>query len=182
MLQVPIPIPMTMESRMRAANNVLALAAALAWLTACSDPAPSAGDPTSAESATGAAESAAPAPAEASDTPPPASEPTAPAPAPAPPASDAPAFVGTTWKVVKSDGVQAGTTYTFNADGSLVIASAPGNPPGEGKWAYADGKLVIEEEGASYPTDILRLDAAHFDIRSHNPGGTLDIQMVPATH
>lgn len=157
---------------MRRASNAVALATTLAWLTACNAPTPA-----QAPATADAAAEAAP-PVDAADAPPPMQDPTA-APATAP-ASDAPAFVGTVWKVVKSDGVQAGTTYTFNADGSLVIASAPGNPPGEGKWTYADGKLAIEEEGVSYPTDILRLDAAHFDIRSHNPGGTLDIQMVPA--
>lgn len=164
---------------MRPASNALALAATFAWLTACSAPAPTADDASSPEPASAATEPASQTPVNDGDAPPPMSDPATPSPAPAAPASDAPAFVGVVWKVVKSDGVQAGTTYTFNADGSLVIASAPGNPPGQGKWTYTDGKLAIEEEGVTYPTDIVRLDASHFDIRSHNPGGTLDIQMVP---
>ena len=164
---------------MRPANNALVLAATLTWLTACSAPAPTADGASPPAPADTAAEPASETPPmDTADAPPPMSDPATPA--TATPASDAPAFVGTVWKVVKSDGVQAGTTYTFNADGSLVIASAPGNPPGQGKWTYTDGKLAIEEEGVTYPTDIVRLDASHFDIRSHNPGGTLDIQMVPA--
>lgn len=156
------------------ASNAVALAATLAWLSACNAPTP-AETPVPADAATEAAP-----PAASVDAPPPVQDP-ATTPSDTPPAPDAPAFVGTVWKVVGSDGVQAGTTYTFNADGSLVIASAPGNPPGAGKWTYADGKLAIEEDGVTYPTDIVRLDASHFDIRSYNPGGTLDIQMVPAT-
>lgn len=161
---------------MRRASNAVALAATLAWLSACNAPAP-AEAPVPADAATEAAPPAAS--VDAIDAPPPMQDQAAaPSDAPAP---DAPAFVGTVWKVVESDGVQAGTTYTFNADGSLVIASAPGNPTGGGTWTYADGKLAIEEDGVTYPTDIVRLDASHFDIRSHNPGGTLDIQMVPTT-
>ena len=150
-----------------------ALACATLALAACSAPTPPAAD----DAATPPAQAATP-PAEQSAP----SAPEAPPAQPSPPAAaETPAFVGKTWKVVESAGVQVGTTYTFNADGTVVIASAPGNPPGQGKWTYTDGKLTVEEEGVSYPTDILRLDAEHFDVRSHSPGGTLDIKMVPAS-
>jgi hypothetical protein len=32
----------------------------------------------------------------------------------------------------------------------------------------------------AYPTDIVALDAGTFQIRSHNPGGAVDIALVPA--
>lgn len=139
---------------------------ALALIAACSNNAPSTADP------------AAPAPTGST-----AAQPSLQAPRPAEadsgdaPAGQAPAFAGKTWKVVESSGVQAGTTYAFLADGTLVIESGPGNPPGYGKWTYTDGKLSIEEEGIAYPTDIVSSDADHLELRSHNPGGTLDIRL-----
>ena len=36
------------------------------------------------------------------------------------------------------------------------------------------------EEGISYKVDILTLTADEFKILSHNPGGALEITMVPA--
>ena len=91
----------------------------------------------------------------------------------------APAFVDTPWKVADSAGGQAGTIYTFAKDGTLLI-DAPGGTPATGSWSYADGKLKMVEDGVAYPTDIVSLDAGHFVIRSHNPGGTTDIAMVAA--
>lgn len=131
-----------------------------------------------------------------SAAPPPAAEATEPAPAapeaaapvepapvaadPAPAAQDpaAPAFAGKVWRVVESGGVAAGTRYAFLADGTLVIEDPAGNPPGYGKWTYTDGKLSIEEEGMTYPTDIVHVDANRLELRSHNPGGTLDIKLA----
>ncbi len=105
--------------------------------------------------------------------------PAEPAPVAADPAqaADAPAFAGKVWRVVESSGVAVGTRYAFLADGTLVIEDPAGNPPGYGKWTYADGKLSIEEEGVTYPTDIVHADADRLELRSHNPGGRLDIKL-----
>lgn len=125
-------------------------------------------------------------PAQAAPASPPADtlQPAAPASDAAPrtpaPSVDAPPFAGIIWKVTASDAVQPGTTYAFNTDGTLTVQGDKADPPGSGKWTYTNGKLTIEEEGVAYPTDIERIDNAHFDIRSHNPGGSIAIQMVPA--
>lgn len=142
--------------------RLTALAATLC-LTACDRPA------ATPELAAPAAET--PAPAE-------------PAPAPAPPAPAepaVPAFVGKVWEVKSSSAVEPGTQYSFLADGTLVIASKNG-PPGYGKWTYENGALTMIEEGISYPTDILKLDAGTFEIRSHNPGEPVTIVLVPAAN
>lgn len=116
------------------------------------------------------------------------STPTVPSPAaisPAPaPASDVaetakPDFAGKVWRVQSSTAGEPGSTYAFLVDGTLVIDSPHGTPM-YGKWSYDDGKLVMMEEGAVYPTDIVALDAGTFRIRSHNPGGVVDITLVPA--
>ena len=106
-----------------------------------------------------------------------------------PPPSDAsPAFVDTVWRVQPGSGVEAGTTYTFLRDGTLRI-EAPHGTPAQGQWRYADGKLTMIEEGIAYPIDIVSLDATRFVLRSHNPGGAVDIAMradagarVPQAH
>lgn len=118
--------------------------------------------------------------APAAETPAPAE----PAPAPAPPASAepaVPAFVGKVWEVKSSSAVEPGTQYSFLADGTLVIASKNG-PPGYGKWIYENGALTMIEEGISYPTDILKLEAGTFEIRSHNPGEPVTIVLAPAAN
>ena len=83
----------------------------------------------------------------------------------------------TTCRVIASDGVRPGATYAFLSDGTLVIEAPAGNPPGYGKWHLDDGQLTIEEAGIAYPTDIVRNDADHLALRSHNPAGTLDIEL-----
>lgn len=112
-------------------------------------------------------------------TPPPAAE-------QAPAANTAPAlesadprarFVDVDWRVVSSSAVSVGTRYRFGSDGSLRI-EAEGSTPGLGRWTFEDGRLVMIEEGIAYPTEILRLDARHFTIRSHNPGTPVKIAMV----
>ena len=90
-----------------------------------------------------------------------------------------PAFADIPWKVSDSPGGQAGAVYTFGSDGTLTVA-APGGTPSTGRWSYAGGKLTLVEDGVAYPTDIVSLDDMHFVIRSHNPGGTVEIAMVPA--
>jgi hypothetical protein len=111
---------------------------------------------------------------------------TAPEPAPASTSSPAgaagagkPAFTGKVWRVQSSTAGEPGSTYAFLADGTLVIDSPHGTPL-YGQWSYDGGKLVMTEEGMAYPTDIVALDANTFRIRSHNPGGTVDITLVPA--
>jgi hypothetical protein len=89
------------------------------------------------------------------------------------------AFVDKVWKVGKSSAVEPGTTYTFLADGTLVIDS-PNGTPMHGRWSYDKGALVMVEEGISYPTEIIAIDATKFHIRSHNPGEPVDIELVPA--
>jgi hypothetical protein len=145
----------------------LILVASMVVLSACK-PAPSASD-------------AAPEPAPAA-TSPAAAEPTAsPASAPASDAAEAakPEFAGKVWRVQSSTAGEPGSTYAFLADGTLVIDSPHGTPM-FGKWSYDDGKLVMTEEDVAYPTDIVALDAGTFQIRSHNPGGVVDITLVPA--
>lgn len=144
----------------------IALGALLGACTATTPPAADTTDPAPAAAASADAAPAEPAPVGAG-------------PAPAAEAG-APAFVGKVWRVVESGGVAVGTRYTFLADGTLVIEAPAGNPPGYGKWTYADGKLSIEEEGMSYPTDIVHSDANRLELRSHNPGGTLDIKLEHA--
>ena len=113
-------------------------------------------------------------------TSPAAAEPTA-SPAPAGDAAEAakPEFAGKVWRVHSSTAGEPGSTYAFLADGTLVIDSPHGTPM-YGAWSYDDGKLVMTEEGVAYPTDIVALDAGSFQIRSHNPGGVVDITLVPA--
>lgn len=89
-----------------------------------------------------------------------------------------PAFAGKVWRVQSSTAGEPGSTYAFLADGTLVIDSPHGTPL-YGQWSYDDDKLVMTEEGVAYPTDIVALDASTFRIRSHNPGGAVDITLVP---
>ncbi|MCI4567532.1 hypothetical protein [Lysobacter sp. CFH 32150] len=96
---------------------------------------------------------------------------------PSAPVATAPAFVDKVWRVEKSSTVEAGTIYAFLADGTLVI-DAPNGTPLYGSWHYADDKLTMTEEGATYPTDILKLDASTLEIRSNNPGGAVEIALV----
>ena len=129
------------------------------------------------------AEPATPSTPEAATPPPAAETPTTPAPMPpqdTPPADNStPAFVDKVWRAEAGGTVEAGTTYAFLSGGTLVI-DAPHGTPMTGSWAYADGKLTMTEEGIAYPTDIVSLDAGHFTIRSHNPGGVVEIVLVAA--
>ena len=113
---------------------------------------------------------------------------TAPTPSPAaeePPASSVTAkvdrmqFADRVWRVKESSTVQAGTTYAFLADGTLVIDS-PGGTPLYGQWRFDDGALTLVEEGQAYPTEILEHDKDSMRIRSHNPGTPVDILLVAA--
>ncbi|KRD34906.1 hypothetical protein ASE35_09280 [Lysobacter sp. Root916] len=104
----------------------------------------------------------------------------APAATPAAASADAPSqFAGKVWEVKESATVEKGTTYAFLADGHLVI-DGPGGTPLQAQWKFDGGQLTIIEEGQVYPTDILKLDAGEFRIRSHNPGEPVEVLLVPA--
>ncbi|MFD0738886.1 hypothetical protein ACFQZQ_06285 [Lysobacter koreensis] len=149
----------------------LLLGASVLLLAACNAPAPTA---PSAAAPPAAATPADPAPAA---TAPPAATPS---PAePAPPANPALAFADKVWKVSASSGAEVGSTYAFLSGGTLVVDS-PNGTPLYGSWTYTDGKLVMTEEGQAYPTDIVEQTATSLKLRSHNPGGVLDIALVPA--
>jgi hypothetical protein len=114
------------------------------------------------------------------DATPPASTPApapAPRPAPAPvvpsPVASMPVFVGA-WHAVDGSGVETGTRYTFQPDGTLVVES-PHGTPSRGAWHYVDGALTMIEEGIDYPTDIVVNDGQHLHLRSHNPGGVVEL-------
>jgi len=103
-----------------------------------------------------------------------------PASTPDPNAASAPVgFVNKVWKVKKSNAVTAGQIYVFLSEGTLVLASEHGTPT-LGTWRSDPGGLTMIEEGISYPTDIVRLTADEFVIRSHNPGDVVEITLVPA--
>ena len=130
--------------------------AGLLLLTACSNEAPPPAD------------SAAP------STPSPAAEP---APVPSTPIAVAPAFLGTVWRADTGSGVEAGTRYTFLADGSLLVEQPSGTPM-HGAWRMVDGSLVMTEEGIDYPTEVVLHDAEHLHLRSHHPGGVVELVLV----
>ena len=116
-----------------------------------------------------------------------ATTPTAPEPTvePAPPAADSvpatdPASVlaGKVWRVERrSDGGEIGSTYAFLADGTLVVDS-PNGTPMTGSWTAEAGALSLTEEGIAHPTDLVVRDADHVTLRSHNPGGVVEIALV----
>ena len=155
------------------------LSIAIAALSACNAEAPPAHTTTPAVPA---APAVTPLPSATRDAAPTTTPPAATAPSViAEPASGpAPAFVDIPWKVSDAAGGQVGTTYTFARGGTLTV-DAPGGTPSTGRWSYAGGKLTMIEDGVAYPTDIVSLDATHFVIRSHNPGGSVEIAMV-ASH
>lgn len=97
--------------------------------------------------------------------------------APAP--ASTPAFVDKVWHVAPASVQEPGTTYIFLGNGVLVVDSPHGTPM-RGRWSYVDGALTMTEEGVTYPTDILAMDAGHLRLRSHNPGGSVDIVLVAA--
>lgn len=88
-------------------------------------------------------------------------------------------FVNKVWQVGSSSSVAPGTLYVFLSEGTLLITS-PHNKPLLGTWEYDNGELIMVEEGVPYKTDILRLIATEFTIRSNNPGEPVEITLVPA--
>lgn len=107
-------------------------------------------------------------------------EPALPAGGTAPAEDPASVLAGRTWRVERrSDGGEVGATYAFLADGTLVVDSARGTPM-TGRWTVDGGALSLTEEGIAYPTDLVVRDADHVTLRSHNPGGVVEIALVRA--
>ena len=90
-----------------------------------------------------------------------------------------PGFVNKVWEVSLSTGVEPGMLYVFLSDGTLVMTS-PNSKAAFGGWTYQDGALTMIEESQEYKVDILGLSNDVFRIRSNNPGGSVEIAMVPA--
>lgn len=90
-----------------------------------------------------------------------------------------PSFINKVWRVSESSAVAPGTLYVFLSDGTLLITSEH-SKPALGTWQHAGGVLTMVEESIPYKVDILNLNAGEFRIRSHNPGGAVEIRMVPA--
>ena len=90
-----------------------------------------------------------------------------------------PSFINKVWRVSESSAVAPGTLYVFLADGTLLITSEH-SKPALGTWTHAGGVLTMVEESIPYKVDILNSSAGEFRIRSHNPGGSVEIRMVPA--
>jgi hypothetical protein len=88
-------------------------------------------------------------------------------------------FVNKVWTVRESPGVAPGTLYVFLSEGTLVITSRNSKPM-LGKWTRDGTVFTMVEEGTAYKIDIVTLTADEFKILSHNPGGALEITLVPA--
>jgi hypothetical protein len=110
-------------------------------------------------------------------------------PAPEPPAGDVataaaqasppPRLENRVWARVDSAGSPTGELYAFLAEGTLVIASPSGTPL-VGSWSRDGGGIVLVEDGQRHETDVVRLEPGELVLRSHHPGGTLDLRFVPA--
>ena len=93
--------------------------------------------------------------------------------------SAAPSFVNQVWRVSEPSSVAPGTLYVFLSEGTLLITS-PNSTPALGTWKYEGGALVMVEESIPYTTDIVKLSDEEFRLRSHNPGGIVEMTLVPA--
>ncbi|MDP1741546.1 MAG: hypothetical protein Q8M51_13185 [Polaromonas sp.] len=96
-----------------------------------------------------------------------------------PPSSVKPGFINKVWEVSLSTGVSPGMLYAFLSDGTLVITS-PNSKAAFGAWTYKNGQLTMIEGSQEYKTDILNLSHDELRLRSHNPGGSVEIVLVPA--
>ena len=95
------------------------------------------------------------------------------------PADDPLSFVNKVWQARDSTGVAPGTIYVFLSEGTLLITSSREKPM-VGTWKQDGEALTMVEEGIPYRVDVLRLSADEFRIRSNNPGGAVEIRLVPA--
>lgn len=91
-----------------------------------------------------------------------------------------PSFVNRVWRVEDSAGMSPGQLVVFLSDGTLVFAS-PFGTPAFGTWSLDGESLTMVEEGVPYEVEIRSLSEGGFEIRSHNPGGFVDIRFVSAT-
>ena len=101
------------------------------------------------------------------------------APLPTAAAAVKPGFVNKVWEVSLSSGVEPGMLYVFLSGGTLVMTS-PNSKSVFGGWTYQNGALTMLEDSIEYKVDILGLSHDAFRIRSHNPGGSVEISLVPA--
>ena len=139
----------------------------LVLLAGCSRPAETtAGAPDQTTRATATAE-----PSTSSATAPTSTTPTS--------SSQAATFEDRAWRVAHSTAVAKDTVYLFRSGGTLEISS-PGSKPMIGSWRRNGNELVMTEESIPYRVEILELSADSFAIRSHNPGQSVDIHLVPA--
>jgi hypothetical protein len=75
--------------------------------------------------------------------------------------------------------VAQGTLYVFLSDGTLVITSTNTRAM-LGMWTSTGaGGLTMVEESVPYRVEILELSETRFRIRSHNPGGAVEISLAP---
>lgn len=88
-------------------------------------------------------------------------------------------FVNKVWQVKESPAVQPGTLYVFLSEGTLLITST-NSKPALGTWRRDGDGLTMVEESIPYKVEILNLTDEEFRIRSHNPGGAVDIQLMAA--
>jgi hypothetical protein len=88
-------------------------------------------------------------------------------------------FEDKVWRVSESPAVAPGTLYVFLSEGTLVITS-PHSKPALGNWKSDGAGLTMIEGSIPYKVDILELTAGRFRIRSNNPGGSVEITLVPA--
>lgn len=96
-----------------------------------------------------------------------------------PPSNVKPGFINKVWEVNLSTGVAPGMLYAFLSDGTLVVTS-PDSKAAFGAWTYTNGKLTMIEGSQAYDTDILTLTHDELRLRSHNPGGSIEMVLVPA--
>ena len=95
------------------------------------------------------------------------------------PVAEPVSFVNRVWKVAESAQVEPGQMYVFLSESTLVMTS-PHGKPAFGSWSYDGTNLRMIEESISYDVDIVSLTASEFRIRSHNPGGVVEMRLVPA--
>lgn len=96
-----------------------------------------------------------------------------------PPSNVKPGFINKVWEVSVSTAVTPGMLYTFLSDGTLVMTS-PNSKPAFGAWTYRSGKLTMIEDSLPYQVDILNLTHEELRLKSNNPGGSVEILLVPA--
>ncbi len=88
-------------------------------------------------------------------------------------------FINRVWRVTESSAVAPGTLYVFLSEGTLLITSEHSTPM-LGTWKHEDGILTMVEDSIAYKVDILNSSPDEFRIRSHHPGGAVELRLVPA--